>query len=69
MAKYLTTAEVAERYRTVPSTVRYWRHIGYGPQGVRFGRRVLYAEAEVDRFERSELAAQHRDGEPQGAAR
>lgn len=55
--RYLTTADVAERYRTAPSTVRYWRHIGYGPKGVKVGRRVLYSEAEIERFER-ELAEQ-----------
>jgi hypothetical protein len=49
--RYLTTAEVAERYRTADSTVRYWRHIGYGPKGVKVGRRVLYSEAELTRFE------------------
>jgi hypothetical protein len=49
--RYLTTAEVAERYRTAASTVRYWRHIGYGPKGVKVGRRVLYSEAELTRFE------------------
>lgn len=51
MDRYLTTAEVAERYRTAASTVRYWRHIGYGPKGVKVGRRVLYSEAELTRFE------------------
>ncbi|MEU0716803.1 helix-turn-helix domain-containing protein [Streptomyces lavendulocolor] len=55
-ARYLTTAEVASRYRTAQSTVRFWRHTGYGPKGVKVGRRVLYAEEELDRFER-ELAA------------
>lgn len=52
MDHYLTTAEVAERYRTAESTVRYWRHIGYGPKGVKIGRRVLYSQAELTRFER-----------------
>ncbi|MGW2781046.1 helix-turn-helix domain-containing protein [Streptomyces populi] len=41
--KYLTTNEVAERYRTAPSTVRYWKHIGYIPGAVKRGRRTLYA--------------------------
>ncbi|GAA1283480.1 helix-turn-helix transcriptional regulator [Streptomyces javensis] len=54
---YLTTADVAARYRTAPSTVRYWRHIGYGPKGIKVGRRVLYTEAELERFERG-LAAE-----------
>jgi DNA-binding transcriptional MerR regulator len=52
MERYLTTAEVAERYRTAESTVRYWRHIGYGPKGMKVGRRVLYAQAELARFEK-----------------
>lgn len=51
MDRYLTTAEVAKRYRTADSTVRYWRHVGYGPRGVKIGRRVLYSEAELTRFE------------------
>jgi hypothetical protein len=46
-----TTAEVATRYRTSPGTVRYWRHIGYGPKGVKNGRRVLYSNAELTRFD------------------
>ncbi|WND21124.1 helix-turn-helix transcriptional regulator [Streptomyces violaceus] len=54
---YLTTDDVAARYRTAPSTIRYWRHIGYGPKGIKVGRRVLYSHAEIDRFER-ELADQ-----------
>ncbi len=45
--KYWTTAEVAERFRTYPGTVRYWRHTGSGPRGVRVGRRVLYPESAV----------------------
>ncbi|MFE3125286.1 helix-turn-helix domain-containing protein [Streptomyces hydrogenans] len=48
---YLTTADVAARYRTSASTVRYWRHIGYGPKGIKVGRRVLYTEESLLRFE------------------
>lgn len=55
MDRYLTTAEVAERYRTAASTVRYWRHQGYGPRGVKVGRRVLYSETELARFDRQLL--------------
>ena len=51
MGKRLTTAEVADRYRTSPSTVRWWRHIGYGPAGTRYGRRVLYREEDLDAWE------------------
>lgn len=51
--KYLTTKDVADRYRTAPSTIRYWRHTGYGPKGIKVGRRVLYSLAEIDRFEKA----------------
>lgn len=57
MTDYLTGAEVAARYRTAPSTVRYWKMIGYGPKGVKVGRRVLYPIAEIKRWDR-ELAKQ-----------
>jgi hypothetical protein len=50
---YLTTQDVATRYRTAPSTIRYWRHIGYGPKGIKVGRRVLYAPTELARFEKA----------------
>ena len=52
---YLTLPEVAERYRASEGTVRYWRHTGYGPKGVKLGTRVLYPRAEIERFDR-ELA-------------
>ena len=51
MAAKLTTEEVAERYRTVPSTVRYWRMSKTGPLGVKIGRRVLYDVADLERWE------------------
>lgn len=50
--RFLTTAEVAERYRTSPGTVRYWRHISKGPTGFLVGRRVLYRLDECERWER-----------------
>jgi hypothetical protein len=51
MDGYLNTTEVAQRYRTAIATVRYWRHTGYGPQGVKVGRRVLYPLAEIEKFD------------------
>ena len=63
--RLLTTRQVAARVGDVSeSTVRYWRHTGYGPQGFRVGRRVLYPETEVDRWLRSLREAE----QPQGAA-
>jgi predicted DNA-binding transcriptional regulator AlpA len=49
---YLTLPEVAEHYRTTEGTVRYWRHTGTGPRGVKLGTRVLYPRAEIERFDR-----------------
>jgi DNA-binding transcriptional MerR regulator len=49
--RYLTTAEVAERFRTVPASVRYWTHVGYGPKSIKVGRKRLYPVEEVERFE------------------
>jgi hypothetical protein len=45
--RLLTTEEVADRFRTSPSTIRYWRHIGIGPAGVRVGRHVLLRRGRV----------------------
>lgn len=58
MTVYLTTDEVAERYRAASSTIRYWRLIGYGPRGVKVGRKVLYPEDECERFD-EQLRAEH----------
>ncbi len=57
----MTTADVAQRVRTSPSTVRYWRHIGYGPRGFLVGRRVLYSAADVETW-LTELSARAAEG-------
>ncbi|MCO7221708.1 AlpA family transcriptional regulator [Klenkia sp. PcliD-1-E] len=56
-SRLLTTDDVAARFRTSPATVRYWRHAGVGPAGVKVGRRVLYEEAECDRWWEAKRAA------------
>lgn len=53
---YLTLPEVAEHYRTTEAVIRYWRHTGYGPRGVKVGTRVLYPIQEIRKFDR-ELSA------------
>lgn len=55
----MTTSEVATELRVPASTVRYWRQTGYGPKGVRIGRRVLYERRELERWwnQRSASAA------------
>lgn len=50
MTRYLTTAEVAAVTRTPVETVRYWRHVGKGPRSFKVGRRVLYAEDDVEQW-------------------
>jgi hypothetical protein len=60
---YLTVDEVATRYRKSVATVRYWRHTGYGPKGVKVGTTVLYSATEIERFDR-ELAAQAAEPQP-----
>jgi excisionase family DNA binding protein len=48
--EYLTTEELADKLRTSPETVRYWRHEQKGPRSFKVGRRVLYAREDVERF-------------------
>ncbi len=48
---YYTSEELAQRFRTQVSTIRYWRQVGTGPAGVRIGRRVLYAADDVAAWE------------------
>jgi DNA-binding transcriptional MerR regulator len=57
---FLTTAEVAQRYRTAPSTIRYWRHIGYLRAGTRYGRRTLYRLEDLDAWDREREAEDDR---------
>lgn len=47
---YITTREFAELARRSPETIRYWRHIGYGPQSTKRGRIVLYRRADCERW-------------------
>jgi hypothetical protein len=55
--RLLTTDEVASYFRTVPGTVRYWRHVGKGPRSFKVGRKVLYREADVRAFADAALAS------------
>ncbi len=54
--RLLTTDEVAAHFRTVPGTVRYWRHVGKGPRSFKVGRRVLYRESDVKAWAEAALA-------------
>lgn len=48
--EWLSTTDVADRYGVPAETVRYWRHRGYGPVGVRLGNHVRYRAADWDAF-------------------
>jgi hypothetical protein len=50
-AAYMTTAEVAERFRRPEATVRWWRYVGYGPESIKVGRHALYPVEAVEAFE------------------
>jgi predicted DNA-binding transcriptional regulator AlpA len=67
--RYLTTEEIAAQYRTVPATVRYWRHVGKGPQSFKVGRRVLYRESDVDAWADEQRTAASRDAVASAASR
>jgi DNA-binding transcriptional MerR regulator len=56
---WLTTEQLAERHQVESSTVRYWRHMGTGPRGTRFGRRVKYRLSDVVAWEKDREAEQH----------
>lgn len=46
----ITIEEFAEAVRAPVATVRHWRKSGYGPQGFRIGKRVMYLAQEVNDF-------------------
>ncbi len=49
--RLMTLPEVSKRTRVPEATLRYWRHEGtYGPRSGKFGRRVMYQEADVERW-------------------
>ena len=41
------TGDIARTIGIPEATLRYWRHIGYGPPSVKLGRRVYYRKDEV----------------------
>jgi hypothetical protein len=46
----LTLDEAAAFLRTPAATLRYWRHLGVGPDGFRLGRRVMYRREDLARW-------------------
>jgi hypothetical protein len=64
-AMLLTLEEAAALLRTPVATLRYWRHLGIGPDGFRLGRRIVYRRQDVDRWvtERQRTQRRARTGE------
>ncbi len=50
-ARLWTPEQVAERYGMSPKTLANWRSLGLGPKPLKAGRRVLYPESELARWE------------------
>lgn len=48
---YLTTEDLAERWHMTAHTLGQWRWQGHGPRFVKFGKRILYHQEEVESFE------------------
>jgi hypothetical protein len=51
----LLPSEAAERLRVSPGTLANWRSARNGPSFIKFGRKVLYPEAELNAFEQANL--------------
>ena len=49
---YLTSKEVADRWRLSDQTMANWRHAGKGPPFIRVGSRVLYPIEGINAFEK-----------------
>jgi predicted DNA-binding transcriptional regulator AlpA len=58
----LTIDEVAEATRLPVATLRYYRHLGTGPQSARLGRRVVYRRSDVDAWVDAHFAADNDHG-------
>lgn len=58
MQDLLTTAEVAERLRVTPETLRLWRHRRSGPPCFKYGRQVVYRVDELEVWLESRRAGQ-----------
>lgn len=61
-AELLTLEEAAAVLRTPVATLRYWRHLGVGPDGFRLGRQVVYRRDDVNGWvaERKQAQSQPR---------
>lgn len=49
-ASLATTGDVAARLGVSTSTIRYWRHVNYGPPYLKVGRQVRYVPAALEEW-------------------
>jgi hypothetical protein len=49
---YLTSKELADRWRLSDQTLANWRYAGKGPPFIRVGSRVLYPAEGINAFEK-----------------
>lgn len=59
---FRTANEVSEQTLVPVGTLRYWRHIGTGPESIKLGRRVVYRQSAVDAWIEAQAAATTRGG-------
>lgn len=57
---YLTTKELAARWRRSPNALRIMRHRRQGPRSYRFGREVRWPLAEIEAYEAAAREADSR---------
>jgi predicted DNA-binding transcriptional regulator AlpA len=48
LMKLLRVPEVSALTGVPEATLRFWRHMGTGPQSAKLGRRVVYRESDVN---------------------
>jgi len=61
MSAKLSVKDLSRDYRVPEKTIYHWRSIGYGPVGVRVGRRLLFDEAAVEQWFQDLADAQARE--------
>lgn len=66
---YLTSKELADRWRLSDQTLANWRYAGKGPPFIRVGARVLYPAEGIHAFERlSQQWLSNEEEQPQPSA-
>ena len=53
--RFLSTLELAERWRVSPRTLEEWRVRNRPPHPIKMGRRVLYRMSDIEALEQAEL--------------